>query len=91
MTHFWPALSNSVFHVFNSTIFNNNLNDISIIQYDQFGSNISPNYVMPADTHRHVINLKKQIFAYICIVVCRMLDSEYVAIAVENVEMGGGE
>ena len=38
---------------------------------------------MPADTHRHI-------FAYICIVVCRILDSEYVAIAVESVEMGGG-
>ena len=25
-----------------------------------------------------------------CIVVCRILDSEYVAIAVESVEMGGG-
>ena len=58
----------------------------------QFGRNISPNYVMPADTHRHVIHLKKHIFAYtcICIVVCRILDSEYVVIAVESVEMGGG-
>ena len=48
---------------------------------------------MPADTHRHVIHLKKNhIFAYIsiCIVVCRILDSEYVAITVESVEMGGG-
>ena len=25
-----------------------------IMHYVQFGSNISPNYVMPADTHRHV-------------------------------------
>ena len=53
------------------------------MQYVQFGSNISPNYVMPADTHRHI-------FAYIWIVVCRILDSEYVAIAVESIEMGGG-
>ena len=45
---------------------------------------------MPADTHIHVIHLKNHIFAYICIVVCRILDSEYVAIAVESVEMGGG-
>ena len=60
------------------------------MHYVQFGSNISPNYVMPADTHRHVINWKKHIFSYICIVVCRILDSEYVAIAVESVEMGGG-
>ena len=43
------------------------------MHYVQFGSNISPHYVMPADTHGHVINLKKQIFAYICIVDCRML------------------
>ena len=45
---------------------------------------------MPADTHRYVIHLKTHIFAYICIVVCHILDSEYVAIAVESVEMGGG-
>ena len=30
------------------------LNDISIMHYVQFGSNISPDYVMPADTPRHV-------------------------------------
>ena len=68
------------------------LNDISIMHYVQFGSNISPNYVILADTHIHVLNsFKKHIFAYIymhrC---CRILDSEYVAIAVEGVEMGGG-
>ena len=45
---------------------------------------------MPADTHRHVINFKKHIFAYKCSVVCHILDSEYVAIALESVEMGGG-
>ena len=52
------------------------------MHYVQFGSDISPNYIMPAE----------HIFAYtcICIVVCRILDSEYVAIAVESVEMGGG-
>ena len=46
------------------------------MHYVQFGSKISPNYVMPADTHRHVIYLKKPIFAYIYIyiyvAVCRM-------------------
>ena len=52
--------------------------------YVQFGSNISPNYVMLADT------LKKHIFAYICIAVCRILDSEYVAIGVEGLKWGGG-
>ena len=53
---------------------------------------ISPNYVMPADTHSHVIHLKNIYVhrVYICIVFCRILDSEYVAIAVESVEMGGG-
>ena len=30
------------------------LNDISIMHYVQFGSNISPDYVIPADIHRHV-------------------------------------
>ena len=48
---------------------------------------------MPADTDRHVINFKNiylHIYIYICSVVCRILDSEYVAIAVESVEMGGG-
>ena len=62
------------------------------MHYVQFGSNISPNYVMPADTPRHVIHLKKHIFAYtcICIVVCRILDSKYVAIAVEMLKWGGG-
>ena len=62
------------------------------MHYVQFGSNISPDYVMPADTHRHVIHLKKTyICTYcICIVVCRILDSEYVAIGMESVEMGGG-
>ena len=30
------------------------------------------------------------LYIYICIVVCRILDSEYVAIAVESVEMGRG-
>ena len=62
------------------------------MHYVQFGSNISPNYVMPADTHRHVIHLKKHIFAYtgICVAVYRILDSEYVAIAMESVQMGGG-
>ena len=62
------------------------------MQYVQFGSYISPNYVMTADTHRHLmIHLKKTyICIYICIVVCRILDSEYVAIAVESVEMRGG-
>ena len=30
------------------------LNDISIMHYVQFGSNISPDYVIPADTPRHV-------------------------------------
>ena len=61
------------------------------MHYVQFGSNISPNYVMPADTHRHVIHLKNiYLHIYICIVVCRILDSEYVAIALESVEMGGG-
>ena len=64
------------------------------MHYVQFGSNISPNYVMPADTHRHVIHLKN-IYLHIdlyrlCIVVCRILDSKYVVIAVESVEMGGG-
>ena len=61
------------------------------MHYVQFGSNISPNYVMPADTHRHVINLKNiYLHIHICIVLCRILDSEYVAMAVKIVEMGGG-
>ena len=51
------------------------------MHYVQFGSNISSNYVMPADIHRHVKNI------YRCF---RILDSEYVAIVVESVEMGGG-
>ena len=50
---------------------------------------------MPVDTYRYVIHLKNiylhiYIYTCICIVVCRILDSEYVAIAVESVEMGGG-
>ena len=57
------------------------LNDISIMHYVQFGSNISPDYVMPADTHRQCRNI------YRCF---GILDSEYMAIAVECVEMGGG-
>ena len=56
-------------------------NDISIMHYVQFGSNISPDYVMPADTHRQCKNI------YRCF---GILDSEYMAIAVESVEMGGG-
>ena len=48
------------------TIFNNHLHDISIMQYVQFGSNISHNYVMPADTHRHV-NHFKNIYLHIYI------------------------
>ena len=51
------------------------------MQYVQFGSNISPDYVMPADTHRQCKNI------YRCF---GILDSEYMAIAVESVEMGGG-
>ena len=63
LTHFGPAVSNSVI-----TKFNNHPND----------------YVMPGDTHRHVIHLKKHIFAYIrrCL--------SYVAIAMKSAEMGGG-
>ena len=57
------------------------LNDISIMHYVQFGSNISPDYVMPADTPRHVKPY---------IVVFAFWISEYMAIAVESVEMGGG-
>ena len=45
------------------------------MHYVQFGSNISPDYVMPADTPRHV----KPFWI-----------SEYMAIAVESAEMGGG-
>ena len=52
------------------------LNDISIMHYVQFGSNISPDYVMPADTHRQCKNI------YRCF---GILDSEYMAIAVESV------
>ena len=52
------------------------------MHYVQFGSNISPDYVMPADTHRQCKNI------YRCF---GILDSEYMAIAVESVEMGGGE
>ena len=81
LTHFWPALSNSVFHVLAQYL--TYLNDISIM-YNYISPDISPNYVMPADTHRHVIHLKKQ-FACICMVVCRILDGEYVAIPVESV------
>ena len=55
------------------------LNDISIMHYVQFGSNISPDYVMPADT--------PSIHVYRCF---GILDSEYIAIAVESVDMGGG-
>ena len=51
------------------------------MHYVQFGSNISPDYVMPADTHRQCKNI------YRCF---GILDSEYMAIAVESVEMGGG-
>ena len=46
------------------------LNDISIMHYVQFGSNISPDYPY--------------------IVVFAFWISEYMAIAVESVEMGGG-
>ena len=53
------------------------------MHYVQFGSNISPDYVMPADTHRQC----KNIGLYRCF---GILDSEYMAIAVESVEMGGG-
>ena len=42
---------------------------------------ISPDYVMPADTHRQCKNI------YSCF---GILDSEYMAIAVESVEMGWG-
>ena len=59
------------------------LNDITIMHYVQFGSNISPDYVMPANTPRHV----KPYRLYRCF---RILDSEYMAIAVESAEMGGG-
>ena len=52
------------------TIFNNYLNDISIMHYVQFGSNISPHYVMPADTHRHVIHLKNIYLHIICMHRC---------------------
>ena len=46
---------------------------------------------MPANTHRHVIHLKNiYLHIYICIIACRILDSEYAAIAVESVEMGEG-
>ena len=53
------------------------------MHYVQFGSNISPDYVMPADTHRQCKNI------YRCF---GILDSEleYMAIAVESVERGGG-
>ena len=51
------------------------------MHYVQFGSNISPDYVMPADTHRQCKNI------YRCF---GILDSEYMAIAVESAEMGGG-
>ena len=43
---------------------------------------ISPDYVMPADTHRQCKNI------YSCF---GILDSEYMAIAVESAEMGWGE
>ena len=49
------------------------LNDISIMHYVQFGSNISPDYPYTK-----------------CIVVFAFWISEYMAIAVESVEMGGG-
>ena len=49
------------------------LNDISIVHYVQFGSNISPDYPYTK-----------------CIVVFAFWISEYMAIAVESVEMGGG-
>ena len=60
------------------------LNDISIMHYVQFGSNISPDYVMPADTPRHVkpYTDSNVVFAFWI--------SEYMAIAVESAEMGGG-
>ena len=51
------------------------------MHYVQFGSNISPDYVMPADTHRQCKRI------YRCF---GILDREYMAIAVESVEMGGG-
>ena len=57
------------------------LNDISNMHYVQFGSNISPDYVMPADTRRHVKPYIVVFAFWIC---------EYMAIAVESVEMGGG-
>ena len=44
---------------------------------------ISPDYVMPADTHRQC----KNIYRPSCF---GILDSEYMAIVVESVEMGGG-
>ena len=56
------------------------------MHYVQFGSNISPDYVMPADrsTPRHVkpYRLYPVVFAFWI--------SEYMAIAVESAEMGGG-
>ena len=36
-----------------------------MMHYVKFGSNISPGYVMPADTHRHVIHKKKNIRIYV--------------------------
>ena len=35
------------------------LNDISIMHYVQFGSNISPDYVMPADTHHGPLSKRR--------------------------------
>ena len=61
------------------------LNDISIMHYVQFGSNISPDYVMPADTPRHVDPYRLD-----SIVVFAFWINEYMAIAVESAEMGGG-
>ena len=49
------------------------------------GGGISPDYVMPADTHRQCKNIDLDL--YCCF---GILDSEYMAIAVESVEMGGG-
>ena len=54
------------------------------LYYVQFGSNISPDYVMPADTPRHVKPNR------LYIVVFAFWISEYMAIAVESAEMGGG-
>ena len=50
------------------------------MHYVQFGSNISPDYVMPADGH---------VKPYIVVVFAFWI-SEYMAIAAESVEMGGG-